>query len=212
MNIETIVVGPIETNCYLVHEPKADFGLIIDPGGDAGKIIAACDEADITPRLIVNTHAHFDHIAANAMLMKHFPELQVAVGEIDAEDICDPMRNLGAGFGVDQRLPRPDRTLADGEILSIGKLDFTVLHTPGHTRGSISLINREEKPSAAFCGDLLFENGVGRTDLPGGNDKELRNSILSLLSACDDNTVLYPGHGASVTAGARRHNSFEGYL
>ncbi len=212
MNVKKIIVGPIETNCYLVREQNNQEVLIIDPGGEGGVIADTCNEWGLHPCMVVNTHAHFDHIAGNSYLKKHFPGLCFATGIHDADSIIDPEKNLGAGFGVTETVPETDRSLQDGDVLEAAGCQFRIMHTPGHTKGSISLISESGLPEAVFCGDLLFAQGVGRTDLPGGDASQLKDSIRALLAECDDRTQLYPGHGPDISAGERKQNSFEGYL
>ncbi len=204
IKIKQLVVGPLETNCYLLREADSDEAVIIDPGADANRIADACDSMGAVPRLIVNTHAHFDHIGANGALKRHFPGLQIAAGALDAAAMADPVQNLSAGFGVHDDMPLPEVELEEGDKVEVGGDMLRVRFTPGHTRGGISLISDNNSPPAVFCGDLIFAQGMGRTDLPGGNMATLRESIRKLLSSCTDETVLYPGHENPITVGERR--------
>ena len=192
------------TNCYLCHQEGTDKGIIIDPGADADKIAAACRQAGVSPTLAVNTHAHYDHIGANAALKNLYPGLRFAIGTLDADSLSDPEQNLSAGFGVNAEVPAAELQLDDGDTVNQNACDFRIHHTPGHTRGSVSLVSSGEQPWVVFCGDLLFADGVGRTDLPGGNSKQLRDSIEELLSSIPDDAILYPGHGPAVTVKERK--------
>ncbi len=204
MKIQQIVVGPLQTNCYLVWGEGSREGTIIDPGADAEKIARAVTQSGVTPMMVVNTHAHYDHIGANPALKRLYPGLQFAVGALDAASVSDPMENLGYGLGFPEEIPPPDLELEDGDTVGAGECFFRVINTPGHTKGAISLVSGGEAKRALFCGDLIFEDGVGRTDLPGGDAGRLRESIDHVLSSYPDDTVLYPGHGPSITIGERK--------
>lgn len=204
MNIKRIIVGPLQTNCYLVWREGAGEAILTDPGAEADKIADACMKAGVSPRLAVNTHSHFDHTGANAGLKRRFPDLTIAVGTGDAASMACPHANLGAGFGMEEQVPEAELLLEDGTKIEAGGCSLRVLHTPGHSAGSISLISEAETPARVFCGDLIFADGVGRTDLPGGDAAQLWRSIENLLSLCSDETILYPGHGPSITAGERK--------
>jgi len=204
MEIKNIVVGPLQTNCYLLSDSDSGDGIIIDPGADAGPIAETCAKLGIKPLLIVNTHAHFDHIGANRELKDRFPGLKIAAGALDAESLSDPTQNLTAGFGVQGKMPSAEIALKEGDRVDFGHCSLLVRHTPGHSIGSITLAAEKESPVPVFCGDLLFADGVGRTDLPGGDRHQLENSIRDVLSAYGDDAVLYPGHGPSITVGERK--------
>lgn len=200
MIIHTIPVGITQTNCYVVGCEETHEGVVIDPGGHPQRILKAIEKSGLTIRYVLNTHCHFDHMGANA-------EIVAATGAPlalhPAELPILQARGGAAWFGVPvQASPLPDVELEDGQVLEVGTLRFQVLHTPGHSPGGITFYLNDE--GAAFDGDVLFEMGVGRTDLPGGDWDTLVHSIREVLFALPDETVLYPGHGPRTTVGQEK--------
>jgi len=203
--IRTLLVGLIQTNCYLVGDEATRKGAVIDPGGDPDATLAAIESEGLTIEYILNTHAHFDHIAANEAL-------HTATGALLALHPAD-MELLTAGGGGEWfGLPsasggHPDVQIRDGQELTVGRLRLKVLHTPGHSPGHVAFYLANE--GVLFAGDALFQNGIGRTDLPGGDYATLIASIRRRLLTLPDETVVYPGHGPRTTIGAeRKHNPF----
>lgn len=202
MIIETIVVGPFGSNCYVVGSEPTMEGMIIDPGDEAGKILARVKAKKLDIKLIVLTHGHIDHVTALPEV-REATGAEVAVHAADAGFLRGQRRDSIMGFDYPE-VP-VDRLLQGGDRLTIGGLDFLVLHTPGHTPGGISLLG----PGVVFTGDALFNYSIGRTDFPGGSHTQLLNSIHTKLMVLPDSTVVYPGHGPASTIGAeRRGNPF----
>ncbi len=197
-----LVVGPIQTNCYVVVDESTSTAAVIDPGGDVQDILAAAEEMRAEIRYVVNTHAHFDHVASNAGLIAA-THARLVLHEADA-----PLLANGGGadlFGISGvSSPKPDVLLKEGDLLTLGETRFLIIHTPGHTPGGISLY--VESASAVFSGDCLFYAGVGRTDLPGGDYDTLMASVGRLLALPDD-TIVYPGHGPTTTIGEEKANN-----
>ena len=213
MIVETLVVGAIQTNCYVVGDERTGEGMIVDPGGDAGQILAAVERLQLQVRYVVNTHAHFDHTLANGEVMRDLGKRQETPPRLAVHAADAPMLAQGGGarwFGMPSApSPQPELLVEDGDVLGVGPLSFQVLHTPGHSPGSISLYCAAEK--ALFDGDVLFRQGVGRTDLPGGSWRTLLQAIQGRLFALPDDTVVYPGHGPATTIGwEKRDNPFVG--
>jgi hydroxyacylglutathione hydrolase len=203
MNVDTLVVGDLFTNCYIL-DPETKEALVVDPGGDPRGIVQALREKGFHLRYIVATHAHFDHVCG----MK---ELQDTLGGetlLHRADLplLESLPAQGAAFGVRTGpIPRIDRFLEDGDQLPLGKGHFRVLHTPGHSPGGISLIGH----GMAFVGDALFAGSIGRTDLPGSSYETLLDSIHRKLLTLKKNTLIFPGHGEASTIGAEmRTNPF----
>jgi glyoxylase-like metal-dependent hydrolase (beta-lactamase superfamily II) len=209
MIVKTLTVGLLQTSCYVVADRMGGEVAIIDPGGDVPQIIDA--SRGFVVRYVINTHAHFDHIAGNGALLTALAEQQEIPPELLMHSRAAPLSETGGGaslFGF-QMTPSPpaDRLLSDGDVLALGQLSLKVLYTPGHSPGSISLYCASE--GVLFVGDVLFRRGVGRADLPGGNWQTLLDSIKTRLFALPDETTVYPGHGPATTIGEeRRGNPF----
>ena len=195
IKIETIVVGILGANCYLVTEGSSNNTFIIDPGGDAELIIDRIRDLSLVPVGIIITHGHYDHIEANAELKKLYG-IPVYIHREDKEFLRDSALNGSAFFGEDKKFPVADVILEDNSIIKSGTVEFKVIHTPGHTPGGICLLAGE----TAFTGDTLFKGSVGRWDLPGGSEEKLMDS-LEKLSRLSPQVKIYPGHGDTTTIG-----------
>jgi hydroxyacylglutathione hydrolase len=202
MIVKALIVGPFESNCFIIGSETTREGLIIDPGADAPNILNTVRGLRLSIALIVATHNHIDHIGA-LRSVKDATGAKYAVHEADTREAM-PMifgRMMGLMLGSSLRAaPKPDRLLKDGDLIEIGDLKFEVLHTPGHTPGGISLLG----DGIVFSGDTLFNFGIGRTDLAGGDYGKLMDSIMTKLMVLPDSTIVYPGHGPETTIGAER--------
>ena len=199
MLLETLVVGPLAVNCYLVGDEETREAIVIDPGDDARDILDTIRRGRLIVKAIVNTHAHFDHVGAltevrevtGAPFMLHADEVPI-LGAASAS---------AAMFGIKVANPKPaDRLLHEGDEVRVGKLALQVLHTPGHTPGGICLLGDER----VFVGDTLFQGSIGRTDFPGGDYGTLMASIRDKLLPLPDGTAVYAGHGAATTIGEEK--------
>jgi glyoxylase-like metal-dependent hydrolase (beta-lactamase superfamily II) len=204
MIIETLVVGPLQVNCYIVGDEKTREVIVIDPGGDARDILSMLQQHHLTVTAIVNTHAHFDHLFA-------LNEVRAATRapfllHTDEEPVLAMAQASALLFGMRIAKPAPaDRLLREGDEVSAGAITLKVLHTPGHSPGGICLLHDK----SVFVGDTLFQAGIGRTDLPGGDYATLMRSIRDKLFPLPDDTVVYPGHGPATTMGdEKRWNPF----
>ncbi len=199
MDILTLPLGPIGTNCFLVADANGNAA-VIDPGGDADQVLDALEAQGWHATHILLTHAHFDHIGAVA-------ELHAVTGApvaLHALDL-DLYRSGGGGrnYGLTLEVgPDPDLALESLTTLKVGDLTFDVLFVPGHTAGHVAFY--EPTGKAVFSGDVLFEDGIGRTDLQGGDYPTLMHSIRDVLLKLPDETAVYPGHGAATTIGRER--------
>jgi len=198
--VKQLPVGAIQTNCYIVGCEETGEGVVIDPGDEAERILAELEKDGLTVKYILNTHAHFDHIMANAALVEA-TGAPVAIHPLELPMLRD---GGGAGaFGLQAPPgPEPDIELAEGDTISFGTHTFEVLFTPGHTVGHVSFYEREV--GIIFDGDVLFAGSIGRTDLPGGDHETLLNSINEKLMPLPDNVTVCSGHGPVTTIGRER--------
>jgi len=194
MIIRTLEVGALRTNCYLVVAEPSRQAVVIDPGGNADVILAALRELEATVRLIPLTHFHFDHIMA-APEVRRATGAPLAIHEAEATLLAQPPALFRFAYPDTPGLTA-DRLLRDGDELTFGEVTLQVLHTPGHSPGSVCLYCAEE--NAVFTGDTLFAGDVGRTDLPGGNARQLTASLRRLLTLPAE-TRVFPGHGPAST-------------
>ena len=203
--VRKLEVGPFASNCYIIGSEADREGMIIDPGDEAKLILSEVKDLGLDIKVIALTHGHIDHIGA-LKEVKEATGAQVAIHTDDVRVLKD--RFLSIFLGIRRRSPPPpDRLLNDGDTISVGGLKFTVIHTPGHSQGSICLLGE----GVLFSGDTLFNYGVGRSDLPGSgsNHNQLIDSIQRRLLVLDDDIKVYPGHGPNTTIGAeRRGNPF----
>lgn len=203
MIIKQLPVGPIQTNCYLAGCEETQEGIVIDPGDEAERILAEVETLGLTVKYILNTHAHFDHIMANADMVKA-TGAPLALHPLDLPLLRE---NGGSAlFGLEATpSPDPDMALAEGDTIKMGQYTFQVLFTPGHTPGHVSFY--EPTANIIFDGDVLFANGIGRTDLPGGDYATLMNSIHEKLMPLPDETTVCSGHGPITTIGRERNSN-----
>ncbi|MFH1217326.1 MAG: MBL fold metallo-hydrolase [Pseudomonadota bacterium] len=190
MLIKQMTVGSMAVCCYLVACEETRKGIVIDPGGDEGKILAMIEQEGVSLQYIVNTHGHPDHVCANGPVKKE-TGAKIVMHEDDARFFARPeVGNYFSMLGLPAS-PPPDKLVKDGDILQVGSLSFQVLHTPGHTPGGICLYSAPH----LFSGDTLFVGAVGRTDFPGGDLQVFMRSIREKLLSLPDDTVVWPGHG-----------------
>ena len=206
MLIKSMAVGPIQANCYILGCKETMEAAVIDPGGEADRILQSLAASQLTLKYILNTHGHFDHVAANRSV-KEATSAQILIHSLDAP-MLDNLAASAATWGLSaENSPQPDRLLAEGETVTFGKLALRVIHTPGHTPGGVSF----HCDDMVFVGDTLFAGSVGRTDFPGGDATTLKKSIQQKLFTLGDTAVVYPGHMGTTTIGQeRRNNPFVG--
>jgi glyoxylase-like metal-dependent hydrolase (beta-lactamase superfamily II) len=199
----SLEVGELETNCFLFFDEAGRDCLIIDPGAEAEKILALIAAKKLLPQAVVLTHGHPDHLGAAATLCGRF-RIPLWLHEADEEMLRSRGgRDLAALFGIEPP-PAAGRLLAHGDTLAAGGLELKVIHSPGHSPGSILLYGQ----GLLFTGDTLFQGDVGRTDLPGGDEEELRRS-LDKIREFPPATVILPGHGpGSVLERERKDNPY----
>ncbi len=196
--VEPIVVGELDTNCYVLSGKESSEAVVIDPGADADNINAVLDRNGFKLNSIILTHGHFDHIGA----LDNF-DVPVYVHADDLEFMKNASKNLSASFGLDKEFDARFKILKDGETISVADLRIFVIHTPGHTPGGICL----KVGSMLFSGDTLFRNGIGRTDLPGGSFEQISRSIKEKIFTLDDDLIVFPGHGPATTVKQEREGN-----
>ncbi|HPP67071.1 MAG TPA: MBL fold metallo-hydrolase [bacterium] len=192
--ISRLIVGCFQTNCYIVFSSHRN-AVVIDPGDEEEKIIEYIKKEKLNVKYIINTHGHSDHIGANHIKNRLTPMPLLAIHQFDEVYLTDAALNLSEISGICYKEIKPDIILNDNQKIIVDEnLVFVVLHTPGHTPGSISL----KLNNYLFSGDLIFPQSVGRTDLPGGDEKSLRQSLKKIYSL-DKQTIILPGHGEKTT-------------
>lgn len=194
MKIETVVVGALDTNCYLVYCERTRECAVVDPGADAPRIFQAVADLNLKPVVLINTHGHVDHVGANRDLIERFA-VPLLLHEADLPLLRNALLSEMAVFLGAKASPDPDTFLTEGEAVHFGRESLIVLATPGHSPGSVSL----KGENILLSGDTLFYGGVGRTDLPGGSWRELEESVRAKIFTLDDQTRVYPGHGPTTT-------------
>jgi len=202
MLVKKLVVGELQTNCYVLGDEKSKEAVVIDPGGDLEDIEKVIQKEGLIIKYIILTHGHADHIAALTELKKRTNAL-IYIHAADADMLVEPSYNLSFFTGENLVCPKADKFLDDGDRIKVGDLELEVLHTPGHSPGGISLFTDK----VIFTGDTLFCEGIGRSDLPGASHAQLLQSIKNKILSKPDDTVVYPGHGPETTIGDEKKNN-----
>jgi len=204
MIIETFPVGPLQCNCTLLGDEQAGEAIVIDPGDEVGRIHRRLTELGLKLKQILVTHAHIDHVGG-ALRLKRLTGAPILLNENDLPLLKMMEMQAGwLGIATPETAP-PDDPLTDGLVVGLTSCPATVLHTPGHTQGSVCL--HFAPLNLLVAGDTLFAGSIGRTDLPGGNFDQILDSIGSRLLALPDETRVLPGHGPATTIGAERNNN-----
>ncbi|MGB9595786.1 MAG: MBL fold metallo-hydrolase [Candidatus Poribacteria bacterium] len=198
MIVHVLTLGPMQANCYILECEETKSAIIIDPGDEADIILDTINNRELKPELIVNTHGHIDHISANDEL-KRKTSAKLCIHRLDADMIVNPQKNLSFFLGRPISSPSPDIILEDGDIIESGTIRLKVIHTPGHSPGSIVLLT----DSAIFTGDLLFAGSIGRYDFPGSSYRQIMESLKKIINL-GDNLIVYPGHGFETTIGEEK--------
>ncbi|MCS7180426.1 MAG: MBL fold metallo-hydrolase [bacterium] len=189
MILQKIIVGNFYTNCYILGCEKTKICGIIDPGDEGEKITKFIEKEKLNPFMIINTHGHFDHIGAN-----HLFNLPVYIHKNDFEFLKNPEKNLSSLFDIPYVCKNKVFIVEEKDVIKIGEINLEVIHTPGHTPGSICL----KFDNILFTGDTIFADGIGRTDFPEGNEGKLIKSIKEKILLLPDEVIIYPGHGEST--------------
>lgn len=202
MIFETVVVGPMQVNCYILAAAHDSGCIIVDPGAEEPKIRKALEKHKLTPECVINTHGHFDHISCDDAF-----GVPVYVHAEDKSMLEEPKLNLSGLFSLPYKVSSLIRVLRDGDLVKTKDLELKVIHVPGHTRGGIALLVKKPESGILITGDTLFCQGIGRSDLDGGDGDLLIRSIREKLFSLPDETKVYPGHGESSTIGEEKQGN-----
>ncbi len=204
MILETFAVGPLQCNCTLMGDEEKHEAIVIDPGDEIGRIHQRLVELGLKLKQILITHAHIDHVGG-ALKLKRLTGAPILLNENDLP-LLKMMEEQAGWLGVETpEVAAPDESLADGMVVGLDRYPAEVLHTPGHTQGSVCLHFAPLK--MVLAGDTLFAGSIGRTDLPGGNGRQIIDSIKTRLLTLEDATKVIPGHGPNTTVGAERNRN-----
>jgi glyoxylase-like metal-dependent hydrolase (beta-lactamase superfamily II) len=202
--LERFEVGPFMVNAYILGCLKTSEAAIIDPGDEGDRILKRCEELNLTPKFILNTHGHADHIIDNRYV-KEKSKAQIVIHALDADMLTDAEKNRSVFFGMPLTSLPADLQFKEGENFTVGEISLEVLLLPGHSPGSVCLFH----DPIAIVGDVLFAGSIGRTDFPGGSYEMLVNNIRTKLLPLGDHVLAFPGHGPETTLGQeRRTNPF----
>ncbi|MFN4180318.1 MAG: MBL fold metallo-hydrolase [Armatimonadota bacterium] len=206
--VDSVIVSPFQTNCYIIACPETKEGIVLDPGDEPERILAVVKFHKVSVTAIVSTHGHLDHVLA-VREIKEATQAPFLLPELDLPIAKNAHIHARLYNWLAEPVPDPDDFLREGQTLTIGKISFQVLHLPGHSPGHIALYFESVDGSKhLFSGDVLFAGSVGRTDLPGGSWEQLKSSLRRLMSLPDE-TIVYPGHWRRTTIGEeRQYNPF----
>jgi hydroxyacylglutathione hydrolase len=205
LKIMIVPVTPFQQNCSLVIDEDTNMAAVVDPGGDLSRIEDVIKQAGVKVERILLTHGHIDHAGGAAELAEKL-SVKVEGPHIADKKLLDNLPQRGADFGIHgARVVTPDRWLKDGDEVVVGGLTFSVHEAPGHSPGSVVFYNEDNK--FALMGDVLFQNSVGRTDMPGGSHETLLKSIKEKILPLGDDVTFLPGHGAASRIGIERLNN-----
>ena len=208
MKIDRLILGSFQTNSYVVRlDEAAQECIVIDTGLDSTELPGFLEDRQLSVTAVILTHGHADHIAGIPALKHRHPGLRVYIHRLDADLLTDPDANLSLLSGASFQTDPADVLLEDGDVITEAGITLNVLHTPGHTAGGICLYVESE--GVVFAGDTLFAEGVGRSDFPGGDGRQLIRSIRTRLLTLPPETAVYPGHAMRTTiAHEKSHNPF----
>lgn len=203
MKMEVLVLGRVETNCYLIMNEETKEAIIIDPADQGDKISSKLEEMGAVPVAILLTHGHFDHVLAADELREKY-QIKVYANKKELSTLTDTKMNM-SGMGGKKTTYEPDMLIQDNEKLQLAGMDIQVIWTPGHTPGGTCYYLEKEK--VLFSGDTLFQHSIGRTDFPGGSMSSLLRGIKEKLFLLEDNVRVFPGHMGPTTIGDERVNN-----
>ncbi len=200
--ITPLVVGELDSNCYIISDLKNKISVVIDPGAEGDVILGEIKAKSCELKAVINTHGHMDHIGANEFLLKN-TDAELYIHENDKDMLSDPEKNLSRYTGKDITSPPADFFIREGDVLQFGDITLQVIETPGHSLGSVALLMGK----TLFSGDTLFKKSIGRTDFVNGDYQGILSSIKKKLLTLDGQTLVYPGHGEETTISYEKNNN-----
>jgi len=204
LKFKRLPLGIYQANCYIIWDEQTNKAVVLDPGGDFEELEEFIENSKLTVSYVILTHGHGDHIGAVAEVRDYF-KAEVMIHKDDFDMLKNNRKNYSSQIGYNKIEIEADKKLTDGDVINLGQLSLEIIHTPGHTKGSIC-IKCDDK---VFTGDTLFAGSIGRTDLDGGSFEDIMASINNKILLFSDNTEIYPGHGPSTTIKAeKRYNPF----
>lgn len=204
MKFKRLPLGIYQANCYIIWDENTGKAAVLDPGGDFDELKEYIENNKLSVEYIILTHGHGDHIGA-VMEAKEYYKTDIMIHKDDYDMLKNNDKNYSKMLGYPKTEIEADKTINDGDIIKLGSISMHIIHTPGHTRGSICI----KCDSIIFSGDTLFAGSIGRTDLEGGSFEDIIKSITDKLLIFPDNTEIYPGHGPATTiAIEKRSNPF----
>ena len=204
--MSSVTTGPVATNCYTIINEDSNEAILIDASGSVARLLSAVKEAGATPKALLLTHAHFDHMDAVDKIREEYPEIEVIIGANDAPLLEDPSLNLSYSFMGDPVTTKADRTVSDGEEIELIGIRIKCIEVPGHTIGGMCYFMPEL--TSLFDGDTLFHGSIGRSDFPTGDGDALIESIATKLFILPDDTRVFPGHDSETTIGWEKANNY----
>ncbi|MFW6170131.1 MAG: MBL fold metallo-hydrolase [Planctomycetota bacterium] len=209
--VHTVVSKMFGQNAFLVSLEQRNDCVVVDPGFDTKAIQTCLSDHQLTPKAILNTHGHADHIAGNSALKQAWPDCPLVIGIHDADKLTDPEANLSSQFGANLYSPKADHCVHEGEVYERAGVSLEVLELPGHSKGHVVYVWKGGDPWVVFGGDVLFQGSIGRTDFPDGNAQQLLASIRNKLFRMPAATKILPGHGPATTVAEEKEiNPFVG--
>lgn len=204
--MSSVTTGPVATNCYTIINEDTNEAILIDASGSVARLLSAVKEAGATPKALLLTHAHFDHMDAVDKIREEYPEIEVIIGANDAPLLENPSLNLSYSFMGDPVTTKADRTVSDGEEIELIGIRIKCIEVPGHTIGGICYFMPEL--TSLFDGDTLFHGSIGRSDFPTGDGDALIENIATKLFILPDDTRVFPGHDSETTIGWEKANNY----
>ena len=205
--VKPVLSSPFEELGYVVHRKNEKDCFVIDPGLEPELFLELFEDEELNPVALLVTHGHGDHIGGIATIRKKWKSAKIYIGELDAEKLTDPQKNLSSTFGFGLTMPKADVPLEDGNKLELAGIPIEVRHVPGHSKGHVVYWIPAEPKGMLFAGDVIFQGSIGRSDFPDGEPAIQIPMIRSKILTLPDDTIIYPGHGDSTTVGNERKSN-----